>query len=346
MNIKQLILAKLAKKEQLTTTEIVAKTGKTRAWVSLIFQELVNEGKIVRIGRTRGAFYVLANKESVREAKEQILKFRRVYKNIDLKEDNVLKEIKRETGIFIDISDNILHILDYSLTEMLNNAIDHSQSENVIVEIERSNTDISFSIDDRGVGIFNNIKEKKNLPDIMVAIGNLLKGKTTTDPDRHTGEGIFFTSRIADVFIVNSFGKKLFFHNILEDVSVEDVKSILGTQIFFIISLDTKKTIKDLFDKYTDTATETYAFNTSEVIVKLFQFGDNMISRSQAKRVMESMEKFENVTLDFKDVHTVGQGFADEIFRVWQNEYPSVKISYRNANENITFMLKRAKGEV
>ncbi|EKE06695.1 MAG: helix-turn-helix, type 11 protein [uncultured bacterium] len=346
MNIKQLILAQFDNQEQVTNTEIVQKTGKTRAWVNLAFRELVEEGKIVRLGKTKGAFYVLANKESVKEAKSQIIKFRRVYKNIDLKEDNVLKDIKHETGIFLNIPNNILHILEYSFTEMLNNAIDHSQSEKINVEISRTATDISFSIDDRGVGIFNNIKEKKNLPDVMVAIGNLLKGKTTTDPDRHTGEGIFFTSRIADVFIVNSFGKKLFFHNILEDIFVEDVKSFSGTQVFFIISLVSIKDLKSLFDKYTDTATETYAFNTSEVIVKLFQFGDNMISRSQAKRVLEGMEKFENVTLDFKDVHTIGQGFADEVFRVWQNEYPNIKIDYRHANENITFMLKRAKGEV
>jgi len=312
----------------------------------LVFRELVEEGKIVRIGKTKGAFYVLANKESVKEAKSHILRFRRVFKNVELKEDTVLKEIKRETGIFFDLPNNILHILEYSFTEMLNNAIDHSQSGKIIVEMERTTVDISFKIIDAGIGIFNNIKEKKNLPDVMVAIGNLLKGKTTTDPARHTGEGIFFTSRIADTFIINSFGKKLFFHNILEDVFVEDVKDFHGTEIFFIISLESKKDLKDLFDKYTDTVSETYAFNTSEVIVKLFQFGDNMISRSQAKRVLEGMEKFENITLDFKDVHTVGQGFADEIFRVWQNEYPDIKIDYRHANENITFMLKRAKGEV
>ncbi|OIO18756.1 MAG: hypothetical protein AUJ23_03060 [Candidatus Magasanikbacteria bacterium CG1_02_32_51] len=346
MNIKQLILAEFDNKDQVTTAEIVRKTAKTRAWVNLAFQVLMEEGKIVRFGKTKGSFYVLANKESVRDAKSQIVKFRRVYKNIDLKEDVVLREIKNETGIFVDIPDNVLHILDYSFTEMLNNAIDHSHSDNITVEMVRTLTDISFSIDDRGVGIFNNIKEKKNFPDVMVAIGNLLKGKTTTDPARHTGEGIFFTSRIADTFIIHSFGKKLFFHNILDDIFVEDVKSFLGTQLFFIISLDTKKTIKDLFDKYTDTASETYTFNTSEVIVKLFQFGDNMISRSQAKRVIEGMEKFENITLDFKDVHTVGQGFADEIFRVWQSQYPNIKIDYRHANENITFMLKRAKGEV
>ncbi|MDD2656319.1 MAG: DUF4325 domain-containing protein [Patescibacteria group bacterium] len=346
MNIKKLILAQFDNQEQVTNTEIVQKTGKTRGWVNRMFQELVEEGKLLRLGNTKGSFYVLANKESVRVAKEQILKFRRVFKNVELKEDSVLQEIKHETGIFFDLTNNILHILEYSFTEMLNNAIDHSQSEKIIVEMERTTSDIFFKITDIGIGIFNNIKEKKNLPDVMVAIGNLLKGKTTTDPARHTGEGIFFTSRIADNFIIQSFGKKIFFHNILEDVFVEDSKDFQGTEIFFIISLDSKKDLKSLFDKYTDTATETYAFNTSEVIVKLFQFGDNMISRSQAKRVMEGMEKFENITLDFKDVHTVGQGFADEIFRVWQNEYPNVKIDYKNANENITFMLKRAKGEV
>ena len=33
--------------------------------------------------------------------------------------------------------------------------------------------------------------------------------------------------------------------------------------------------------------------------------------------------------------------FADEVFRVFQNEHPKVKISYLNANADVEFMVKR-----
>lgn len=345
MDIKQLILAKLRKKGQLEASEIIKETGFTRARVNDFFRELLNEGKIVRFGKTKGAFYVLAEKKLVDAAKSKILVFHKILENINLKEDVILDQIKKETGIFKDLKENVLHIVEYAFTEMLNNAIDHSQSEKIIVEIKRSNVDISFSVNDHGVGVFNNIKEKRHLPDAMTAIENLLKGKTTTAPEQHSGEGIFFTSRIADTFVLQSFGKKMFFHNILHDIFLQDTKISSGTQVFFTVALDADKTLKELFDKYTDVQSETYEFNKTEVIVKLFQFGDNMISRSQAKRVVEGLEKFDEITLDFKDVVTVGQGFADEVFRVWQDKFPRIKIKYRNANENIEFMIKRVIGK-
>ena len=48
------------------------------------------------------------------------------------------------------------------------------------------------------------------------------------------------------------------------------------------------------------------------------------------------------IILDFEDVKTIGQGFADEVFRVWKIKHPGVKIITKNANENIEFMIKRA----
>jgi len=192
MDIKQLILAKLSKKGQLKASEIIKETGFTRARVNDFFRELLNEGKIVRFGKTKGAFYVLAEKKWVDAAKSKIFGFYRILENTNLKEDIVLNQMKQETGIFKDLKENVLHIVEYAFTEMLNNAIDHSQSEKIVAEMKRSNTDISFSIGDKGVGVFNNIKEKRNLPDTMVAIQDLLKGKMTTAPEQHSGEGIFY----------------------------------------------------------------------------------------------------------------------------------------------------------
>ncbi|PIZ55508.1 hypothetical protein COY25_00930 [Candidatus Uhrbacteria bacterium CG_4_10_14_0_2_um_filter_41_7] len=55
-------------------------------------------------------------------------------KNLNLYEDLILKQIEHETGIFIDIQDNVYQILRYSFTEMLNNAIDHSKSKNITIK--------------------------------------------------------------------------------------------------------------------------------------------------------------------------------------------------------------------
>ena len=47
------------------------------------------------------------------------------------------------------------------------------------------------------------------------------------------------------------------------------------------------------------------------------------------------------VVLDFRDISTVGQGFVDEIFRVFKTKYSGTKIEYKNANDNVQFMIER-----
>ena len=46
--------------------------------------------------------------------------------------------------------------------------------------------------------------------------------------------------------------------------------------------------------------------------------------------------------MDFSNIKTVGQGFVDEVFRIFQNKYPAIKIEYSNANEDVRFMIERS----
>lgn len=68
----------------------------------------------------------------------------------------------------------------------------------------------------------------------------------------------------------------------------------------------------------------------------------NIVSRSQAKRVLARVEKFKEVILDFKGVAEVGQAFVDEIFRVFSQSHPEIHLFYVNANESIEWMIRRA----
>lgn len=85
------------------------------------------------------------------------------------------------------------------------------------------------------------------------------------------------------------------------------------------------------------------AFDRTEIVVELSRFGEEAyISRSQAKRILRNLDAFNVITLDFQGVRIAGQGFSDEIFRVYQNEYPDKQIKYINANDDVIFMIKRA----
>lgn len=341
MDIKKLILKELSKRGKIKVADIVKATGFSRAYISRFFNELKKQGKIVLIGKANKACYILAKEELVEKTRKEILSVRRILKNTNLSEDVVLDEIKKDTGIFSVLPKNIISILDYAFTEMLNNAIVHSRSDKIIVIMKQNKSNINFEVNDFGVGIFNNIMKKRRLGNELEAIQDLLKGKQTTAPKEHTGEGIFFTSKVADRLAIKSSKKKLIFDNQLNDIFIKDTKLTRGTKVEFEINKNSKRDLTKIFKEFSG---EAFDFGKTKVRVDLYEMDNMFISRSQARRILSGLEKFRTIVLDFKNVETVGQGFVDEIFRVWQNHHPDIEIKYQNANENILFMIKRTLG--
>ena len=70
--------------------------------------------------------------------------------------------------------------------------------------MQRNGLFAEASVSDDGIGIFLKIQQALNLLDTREAILELAKGKLTTAPDHHSGEGIFFTSRVMDAFDIQS----------------------------------------------------------------------------------------------------------------------------------------------
>ena len=69
--------------------------------------------------------------------------------------------------------------------------------------------------------------------------------------------------------------------------------------------------------------------------------GTVYISRSQARRLLAGLNKFKSIILDFDKVPTIGQSFADEIFRVFLSDNPEIKIQAVNTNKAVQFMIDR-----
>ena len=131
-----------------------------------------------------------------------------------------------------DIPRNVRDICHYGFTEMFNNVIEHSGGKTAICTLIIDALQITMRVQDDGIGIFRNIREKLRLVDDRQAILELSKGKLTTDPERHSGEGIFFTSRMFDFYAILS--DRLFFcHHIgRDDWLIEDKRTIYeGTGI-------------------------------------------------------------------------------------------------------------------
>ena len=70
---------------------------------------------------------------------------------------------------------------------------------------------------------------------------------------------------------------------------------------------------------------------------------NDLVSRSQAKRLLLRIDRFRTVVLDFENVNQIGQAFADEIFRVFARSHPGISVQFINANDDVRRMIKRAQ---
>lgn len=322
-----------------TVTDVLKNLSepKSRQWVSLLLTQLAKEKILVSSRSGRYVIYVLP--ENIDLIGNKISR-RLVNQNLD--EDIVFVEESQKTFFIKSLKKDVKSILSYAFTEMLNNAIEHSKSETIEVFFEKSDDKIIFEIRDKGVGSFRNIQQKKGLKSELEAIQELLKGKTTTLPHSHSGEGIFFTSKIADLFILDSYGYRLRVDNKINDLFIEEPDSIEGTRVRFEIDENTNKHLEDIFKEY-QAEPESHAFDKTKVHVKLFKAGTVYISRSQARRLMVNLQKFRLIVLDFEGIETVGQAFADEVFRVFASKNPGVKIYPINMIEIVQFMIDRVQ---
>lgn len=339
MTIKEKALDILSRKQKLTTRDIVSLCKVTRQYANSIMRELVKEGYIVKIGSTRSTFYIFPQR-----LKSLEMKIKKRFRNKSLDEGKVLDVVKKELYFSFQFSENVISIFDYAFTEMLNNAIAHSKSTIIKIEVEKRKDSISFIVNDFGIGVFKNVMGKRNLNSELEAIQDLLKGKMTTQPQAHSGEGIFFTSKIADVFILESFGYRLRIDNVINDIFIEELKPPKnGTRVIFLIDKDSKKHLGSVFEKYQTGGLMEVGFDKTEIRIRLFTMGTIYVSRSQAKRVLVGLDKFKSIILDFERVPTIGQAFADEVFRVFTNEHPNIKIQAINTNKAVQFMIDRVE---
>lgn len=264
-----------------------------------------------------------------------------IYKNKNLEEDIVYDELIKKYEV--DKKNNVKHILVYAFTEMLNNAIEHSEGTEISIYYAENYFNIFVTIKDNGIGIFRKIVRDHNLKNENEAIFELKKGKLTSDAENHSGEGIFFTSKVVDYFLISSFNKTFSSGSDEYFYSIEQNKErcIKGTEVILVLNKNTERTTKKIFDEYTS---DDFVFNKTKIIVHLAKdyLGHDFVSRSLAKRILMNVEKFKIIVLDFENIDNIGQGFADEVFRVFRNKNPDITVVPVNMNEEIEFMINRA----
>ena len=305
-------------------THLTAKNfSLTRQAINIHLQRLVAERQLVRRGKTRKTRFFLAPTKTWQKryhAQEQ--------NESDVWETDVLPQLSA-------LPENALDIWRYCFTEMFNNAIDHSSGNRITVQLNRTAVNVQITIIDNGVGIFKKIQKAMKFADVRYATLELAKGKFTTDPARHTGEGIFFTSKMLDGFDISSGG--VYF------TSESQIKITKGTAIWMKLENAADRSRQKIYDNFASPEND-YAFDKTIVPVKMAEHSKgDLVSRSQAKRLLLRIDRFRTVVFDFENVEQIGQAFADEIFRVFARRHPGVELQFANANKQITNMIRRAR---
>jgi len=312
---------------QVTAGEVAKAAGVSRQAAHYHLVRMVRSGELRREGAGRGSRYVAA------------ADLERRYSLVGLEEDRVWDEIFRDLSTIQLAKENVRSILKYAFTEMLNNAIDHSGGTHAQVRFWVGDV-FAFEIVDDGIGVFRHVRERLGLPDDLAAIQQLSKGRETTAPERHSGEGIFFTSRAVDRFELDANRVRWTVDSIRDDQAIGDAPEHPGTRITCELDSKTERVLEDVFTPFVDE--ETFEFDRTVVPLAIFESGGRFVSRSEAKRLGTRLGRFREVVLDFGGIDRVGLAFVDELFRVWASEHPQTELVPINMSPMIERIVRRS----
>lgn len=323
-SIKAYILEKVSEDCKNLTKTVSENLGINQTTVHRYVEDLLEKSVIVR--KKRGQYKLSGMDKTfiLSRSKEELRSDIAVY-------EQTLEPLVQK------LPENIRSIWSYVFTEMINNAIDHSDAETVVVKVRQNPLNTIVSIYDDGIGIFKKIRDHFGMESLEEALGELFKGKLTTDAKNHSGEGIFFSSKMVDDFYIFSDGN-LFAKDRFEDTEVfmAERKDRPGTLVQMCLRNDSKKSCKEIFDQYSNVDG---GFWKTKLPLKNF-FSSSPVSRSQAKRLCNRLEQFEEVELDFEGLDWMGQGFAHQLFVVFSREFPQVKLLPIHMSESVEKMYK------
>lgn len=340
----------LIEAESVSASELAERAGVSRQAAHRLLRDRVRAGTLFVRGRARATRYYRApgggdqpvgapsaaapSRSEGPKAARTLFSAR--YPTAGLAEDAVWNAVECSDALR-GASEIVVDILHYALTELVNNAIDHAAGSSVAVTITGPPEQFVLEVIDDGIGVFEHVRAHFDLPGPLYAIELLHKGKTTTMPDRHSGEGLFFVARAVERFELESSGLAWLVDGTSGDMAIREASPRKGTRARAWVNKATARRLRAVFDAWTDDL----SFDRTRTVVHLFEHGVRFVSRSEAKRLLVGLERFREVVVDFTGVSGIGQGFADEIFRVFARRHPEVRLVPTNMNEAVAFMVGR-----
>ncbi len=246
----------------------------------------------------------------------------------------------RDFAPFFLLPGEVNTMVQHSFCELLNNAIEHSGGTHVTVSIRQTASHVQLLVSDDGKGLFQRIAETSHISDVRLAMFELSKGKFTSQPQIHSGQGLFFTSKLADVFDLHA--NETAFQQREWDGRGWWPRSALkrqGTSVYVSILLDTKRTLDSVRRTYSVDARGAGFDRTIVPLGLMTSTLSGLVSRAQARRVVAGLAAFDQAELDFDGVPEIGHAFADELFRVLAQESTRTELFPINMSPAVAAMV-------
>lgn len=236
---------------------------------------------------------------------------------------------------------DLRRMVQHSFCELVNNAIDHSGGTHVTVSLRQTATQVQLLVSDNGLGLFQQIAQTFAIASPTLAMLELSKGKLTSQPQRHTGQGLFFASKLADVFDLRANG--VAFQQRDWDAQGWHPQRGLpnpGTSAYAAFALDTPRTLDDVRRAWSLDG-QGVEFERTRVPLRLVTSdSDGLESRAQARRVRARLGAFRSAEVDFAGVPVIGHAFADELFRVLAPSQPGLALVPVNMTPAVAAMVE------
>lgn len=238
------------------------------------------------------------------------------------------------------LSTEVARMAEHVFTELLNNAVDHSGGTQVVVSARQTPLQFQLLVSDDGRGVFDTIGEHFQITDPAAAMLELAKGKLTSQPERHTGRGLFFASKLADVFDLHANGAA-FQQRSWDPDQWQQGKPVCGrgSSVYVAIALDTERTLDAVLREFSADGAG-YRFERTVVPLALLATQHEVLeSRAMARRVAARLTQFKRVELDFQGLVDVGHAFVDELWRVFGGQHPGLQLVPVNMAPRIAQMV-------
>lgn len=246
----------------------------------------------------------------------------------------------RDFAPFFTLPASVHRMAEHLFCELVNNAIDHSAGSWVTVSLRQTASHAQLLVSDDGCGLFQRIAEAFAIDDPRLAMLELGKGKQTSQPRRHSGQGLFFCSRLADVFDLHA-NEAAFQQRAWDGLGWQAQRALKhsGTSVYASIALDTPRTLESV-RKACSLDGAGLAFERTIVPLRLLASASaGLESRAQARRVAARLNEFARAEFDFGGVPDIGHGFADELFRVLPQELPELELVALNMSPAVAAMV-------